>query len=258
MSIRAPGDGRATQTGPAARVALPTLPHHMTSDIVVGPRTQNRVDRALSKFAEGRLSPARHTLIDCLVSLNPDIARRLAPREDKAAARLRFARAVPLSPYLIGDTLEVLPKLPSVEPANDRAYIEDADAPHTPSQLEKLVGGCVQDLNWSASLPGVAVHDIIGDRTTTSQDRLYLLKIKAGLALPTHSHEGEEWSLILSGAYRTGKTIYRRGDLHVANAKTTHAPEILDGEDCVCLVMASGKVRMQGLLPKLAQAIVGI
>lgn len=263
MSFRAPKTG-ATQTHPAPRTAstsnrLTHRPnaHRPSSDIVVPSRPSGRVDIALSDYASGTLSPARHVLMQTLISLNPDVAQRVAPREDRAAAMLHYVRAVPLSPWLIGETLDVLSRLPSPAPANDRAYAEKPDAPFTPDVLSTLIEGCIHALNWVSYVPGVAAHDIIGNRKTEG-DRLYLLRVKAGVQMPEHTHSGEEWALILSGAYRAGKTTYRRGDLHFANEQTSHAPDILEGEDCICLVMASGKLRMNGVLPRLAQAMIGI
>jgi len=46
--------------------------------------------------------------------------------------------------------------------------------------------------------------------------------------------------------------------LHIEDETETHAPHIDEGEDCICLVMTEGLLKMQGWLPKLIQPVVGI
>ena len=113
MTSRAPQGAPQTQdaTSPvAAPVIVPSrLTHRPTSDIVVPSKPKGPVDLALSDYARGTLSPARHLLVETLIALNPDVALRVAPREDRAAATLNHVRAVPLSPSLIGDARRFVP-----------------------------------------------------------------------------------------------------------------------------------------------------
>ena len=76
--------------------------------------------------------------------------------------------------------------------------------------------------------------------------------------MPDHSHTGEEWTLILTGSYTVGEKRFTRGDLHIEDETETHAPHIDEGEDCICLVMTQGPLKMQGWLPKVVQKVVGI
>jgi putative transcriptional regulator len=120
------------------------------------------------------------------------------------------------------------------------------------------LGHGLKELKWKSLVPGVAVHDILGDRKTKDGDRLYLLRAKGGMRMPDHGHNGEEWTLILTGSYRIGDKRFSRGDLHIEDDTEIHAPHIDEGEDCICLVMTQGPLKMQGWLPKVVQRVVGI
>jgi len=62
----------------------------------------------------------------------------------------------------------------------------------------------------------------------------------------------------LKGSYRTDTQRYFRGDLHIADETTDHAPYVEEGEDCICLVVTQGQLHMKSWLPRLIQQVVGI
>jgi len=220
------------------------------------PATNDR-DDVITDYAAGNLSPAKHAVISCLVELNPKAASYAAFETNVAATLMSDLRPVPLSPYLIGETLAKLPVregLPAKIPANDETDVRAA-----PRELRELMGGKgLRDISWKSLVPGVAVHDVLGNRRTRDGDRLYLLRAKGGMKMPEHSHVGEEWTLVLSGGYVVDGKCYNRGDLHIEDEHVHHSPLISEGEDCICLVMTQGPLKMKRLLPKIVQQVVGI
>lgn len=220
---------------------------------------QNRPD-VITDFAAGNLSPAKHAIMSCAIELNPALAKTASFQTDVAASLLEDIRPVPLSPLLIGETLAKLTykdmRKPPLPAANDpqAALLRAA-----PKPLRDLMGGTgLRDIQWKSLVPGVAVHDVLGNRRTKNGDRLYILRAKGGMKMPEHSHNGEEWTLILSGSYSVNGKTYARGDLHIEDETETHAPEIAEGEDCICLVMVQGPLVMRRWFPKIIQQMVGI
>lgn len=216
-------------------------------------------DAVITEYAAGTLSLAKHFVIACHAELNPAVNDRISFRENIAASLLDDVRSVPLTPFFLGHVLSTLPYGPAREKAaNDRA-VSDAQARQAPRPLRKLLDGQgLRDIAWRSLVPGVAVYDVLGNRRFDEGDRLYLLRAKGGMQMPEHSHTGEEWTLILKGAYSVGDSVYERGALHIEDASETHSPYIHEGEDCICLVMAQGPLKMSGFVPKVVQKIVGI
>ncbi|WP_427452749.1 ChrR family anti-sigma-E factor [Litorimonas sp. WD9-15] len=235
-----------------------SAPIRISQDLLF--RTINDRDDAITDYAAGNLSPARYALMSCAVELNPDLAESAMFQTELAACLINEIRPVPLSPLLIGETLAKLSYREADEvqnvAANDHVSRQTRVAPRP---LRDLMGGTgLRDIQWKSLIPGMAIHDVLGNRRTEEGDRLYLLKAKGGMRMPEHSHNGEEWTLILNGAYTVEGRTFRRGDLHIEDETKTHSPTIEEGEDCICLVMTEGPLVMKSWLPKLIQKVVGI
>lgn len=211
-------------------------------------------DDIITEYAAGTLSPAKHIMVACQSEIAEKVAERVAFQEDIAAAMMEETDTQSLSPLFMGN---VLAALPPQEPANENSMDDPVDG-LAPKSLRHVLGHGLKDLKWKSLIPGIAVHDILGDRKTKEGDRLYLLRAKGGMRMPDHGHNGEEWTLILTGSYTTGDKRFKRGDLHIEDETEIHAPHIDEGEDCICLVMTQGPLKMQGWLPKVVQKVVGI
>ena len=205
-------------------------------------------------YAVGNLSPAKHIIVACQAEISNDVARAVSFQEDIAANMLEDGPSVPLSSHFIGEALARLP----MNCANDRELSQQQSTNFAPQTLKDVLGEGLKNMRWTSLVPGVAVHNVLGSRRQKTGDRLYLLKAKAGMKMPPHSHNGEEWTLILQGGYSEDGVSYQRGDLHIENDSATHAPHINDGEDCICLVMTQGPLQMKPLLAKFIQSVIGI
>ncbi|WP_371395471.1 cupin domain-containing protein [Fretibacter rubidus] len=211
---------------------------------------------SLDDFANGRLSVAKHLMLVCQSEISPDIAQEIAFTEEVSASLMMDSpHSRSLTPEFIGNVLAALPEVRAgVISRNDNQNPRLSMAPPT---LRDILGHGLRDMKWRSFIPGVATHDIVGDRAYDG-DRLYLMKVKAGMKMPEHDHNGEEWTLILKGGYRVNGQRFTRGDLHVAYNDNSHAPEIEAGEDCICLVMTQGKLKMQSAIGRLLQPLLGI
>lgn len=218
---------------------------HFENDVVSS-------EACITDYALGNLSPAKHIIIACQSEISEKVAEEVSFQEELATSFLDETQPVCLSPHFLGAVLE---KLPQGERDEDARPFGQGLAPKT---LRSVLGHGLQDMKWRSMVPGVAVHDVLGNRRYEEGERLYLLKAKGGMKMPEHSHRGDEWSLILTGSYTIGNKTYRRGDLHIEDDTVTHAPHIDEGEDCICLVMTEGPLLMKSWIPKVVQKIVGI
>jgi len=70
--------------------------------------------------------------------------------------------------------------------------------------------------------------------------------VKAGAALPQHTHEGAEYTLLLTGGFSDETGHYRRGDVAIADPSIDHRPVADEGEDCICLAVTDAPLRLTG------------
>jgi putative transcriptional regulator len=119
--------------------------------------------------------------------------------------------------------------------------------PRIPVPLRAYVSGSLEQLRWrnlgnaaEAELPVAAA----GFRTS-------LLRVRAGKAVPQHTHEGHELTVVLEGAFSDGVGRYRRGDLAIADPALDHRPIAEEGVDCLCLAVTDAPLRLTGRLGRL-------
>ena len=214
-------------------------------------KKMNTAEYAITEYAAGNLSPAKHAVVACQSEICEEVSSRVAFQEQIAASMIEQVQTKALSPLFMGNVLANLPLQDA--PSSDTDYKNNA-----PETLKHLLGCGLDKIKWKSLIPGVAVHDVLGDRHNKTGDRLYLLKAKGGMQMPNHGHNGEEWTLILKGSYNVGDKTFARGDLHIEGDDEIHSPHINEGEDCICLVMTQGPLKMQGLVPRLLQPLIGI
>ena len=227
--------------------------HSPLSDIQI---PMSEIETAIINYTAGKLTPARHALISCAIELNPDVAEFAALNTSVATSLLDEVKPVSLSPLFIGKVLETLSFGHPYDVANDHNPKRIMNAPPVSKGLVNR--DVIKNMSWKSLIPGVAVRDVLGNRKTKNGERLYLLKVKGGMRMPEHTHQGEEWALILSGGYHVDGKTYKRGDLHFENETNSHAPVTCEGEDCICLAMTEAPLVMKGWFPKLVQKVVGI
>ena len=73
-----------------------------------------------------------------------------------------------------------------------------------------------------------------------------LMRIQPGFGAADHDHDGEEITLILTGAYHDGFNRYAAGDLSVASPGFNHSPVAEPGEICYVLAVTYGPPKFMG------------
>jgi putative transcriptional regulator len=80
-----------------------------------------------------------------------------------------------------------------------------------------------------------------------------LLYIPPGQAVPDHSHNGLELTLVLQGSFSDATGRFRVGDLEVADQTLEHTPVADPGAPCICLAATDAPLRFNALVPRLLQ-----
>jgi len=74
--------------------------------------------------------------------------------------------------------------------------------------------------------------------------RSRLIHIKAGTKVPSHSHMGEEVTVVLKGSFKDAYGTYQPGDFIKRSGDEQHAPEALT--DCICFAITDARLDYQG------------
>lgn len=121
-----------------------------------------------------------------------------------------------------------------------------------PTTIAELATG-----RWRWIGPGMRIMAL---RPRDGDDaRLDLLRVEAGVSLPGHGHRGMELTCVLQGGFRDESGDYLAGDVAEGDAAMEHRPEALRlGEECICLIATTGRLRAHDWLARLVQPLIGV
>lgn len=195
----------------------------------------------LSAYAAGETSPGLSLLCAAQTATNPQARAFVAMAEEVAGAALKAeAPSDAAAPAMDLDAL--LARLDDAAPPAPRATLPKADGP-LPAPVAAIAGPFAQ-LSWSFRLPGVSENVIEG----FGEEKVSLLRARAGARVPDHTHRGLEATLVLAGQLQDGARVLARGDLSLSGAEHHHHPQAVGEETCYCLIVMNGGLRFTGML----------
>jgi len=205
-------------------------------------------DEWLLSYAAGALSPGRYLMVASHAAYHDGIQEKVADAEAIGGAMLESMSAADVNSRVLEQLLGQLDTTPP-EIATPRA------GAIFPEPLAEFVGGGVDSLKWRFMGPGMT-HVRLWDGP--NDEHLWLLRARGGVQVPEHGHRGEEWTLVLKGAFQTAAGRYRIGDMDVADETIEHQPIIEPDEECICLALTHGPIRFKSLAARFAQPFIGL
>jgi putative transcriptional regulator len=213
---------------------------------------QLSVDELLVAHAAGRLPEPVALAVATHLALSPAARSRYAAYEAVGGILLDGLPPAELRP----DAFErLLDRLDEPEPAPSRIQPFVAAGCHgLPSPLRDYLPGPLESLRWRSYGSAAEVELPVrapGYKTT-------LIRVKAGRAVPQHTHEGHELTVVLEGGFHDELGCYVRGDLVIADASVDHRPMADEDGDCLCLAVTDAPLRLTGMFGRFLNPFVRI
>lgn len=117
-----------------------------------------------------------------------------------------------------------------------------------PRALRQFIPGSYDELNWQILSPSIRAATLCTDINGT---RIEMLRIKPGGEVATHTHTGDEYTLILEGSFSDETGIFREGDFVVRDASHQHKPMATRDRECICLTVTDAPIRFTGFFGRL-------
>jgi putative transcriptional regulator len=113
-----------------------------------------------------------------------------------------------------------------------------------PPAIAKLVGK-PRFLQWKTLSPSMKAAKLA---TGQSECEVSLIKIKAGGKVLEHDHKGNEYTVVLRGAFSDQDGIYSAGDFIHRQSHEVHSPNATSDADCLCLTVIDAPLKFTGLI----------
>lgn len=133
--------------------------------------------------------------------------------------------------------------LNSDAPAMSKKSPSEAHRPHEawmPNAIAEMMGS--QNVQWRGKMPGFKEMHL----GTVEGCEMSLFWIKAGRAIPMHTHEGSEMTLVLEGGFSDEQGHYVRGDISIADSHVDHRPVADDDGPCIGFAVTTDALRLTG------------
>jgi putative transcriptional regulator len=208
-------------------------------------------DALLASYAAGGLVRPFHALVASHLAMKPESRAYVAALETIAAGVLDDdARPVSERESGIPDRGRRLAAI-----FGDRDHVTPGFSGDAlfPSPLAFYVGAPLEALSWRTRMPGlkeIRLEDSDGCEAS-------LLWIRAGRAMPSHTHHGMEATLVLKGSFSDALGHYGRGDMAVVDSDTDHKPVAGQDGDCICFAVSEGPVTLTGPVARLFSKLLG-
>ena len=203
--------------------------------------THHLSDEFLVEYANGSLPGPEALVVGSHLAICAECRNRVETFETVSAVLLEEGEAEAVSPGVLD---AILAKIDGPEEEDAEPLIDfDCNTLQViPSPLRNYLDGSLSDLNWKRTGRGIEEANLVRDEDV----RISLLRIRAGQKVPSHTHRGEEFTLVLSGGYADGDDHFGKGDVSLADSAKDHAPVADSDGPCLCLTVRNGATRLTG------------
>ena len=133
---------------------------------------------------------------------------------------------------------------------NETEDENDAQQPASsiPRCLRQFVPKNYESLQWRRVSADIHSIELCRDYNGA---RVELLKIRPGGKAHTHTHLGDEYTVILEGSFSDESGRYGEGDFLLRDQNDRHTPVATQDRECICLAVTEGPIQFTGFFGRL-------
>lgn len=201
-----------------------------------------------SAYAAGCLDPGFALMVETQAALRPEVQRALLKAEMIAGIMLESEDQVALSDNAFAKTLDMIADYEAngvtSKPAAQRASDSLEEILALPDALRDTVLESSVKRDWQMLTPGV--RRLVLDVDSEADVELY--RIEPRKTVPRHSHDGSEFTLVVSGGFTDESGQYGPGDMCLKGPENVHQPTADADGVCYALSMREGGLKFTGMM----------
>ncbi len=204
--------------------------------------THHTPDALLAAYATGSLPHAYALVVAAHISLCLECRAAYEAHQAGGGAVLEVVEAEAVSGGLKSRVFDLLDAPYTPQPTFSRSGVYPGPI------MEALKG---KPPSWKSLGLGVRQSILSSGREGSAR----LLCIPPGQAVPDHSHNGLELTLVLQGSFSDSTGHFGVGDLEIADQDLVHTPTADPGAPCICLAATDAPLRFRSLVPRILQPL---
>ena len=213
--------------------------------------TLTLVESLLIDYANGSLPLALEVLVETHISMNPASAKSIRMLLQLGGALLENSEPISLSE---GSFEKLMAEIDSDFDKDQEVY---TNVSNDNNLLAFPLRNYVQDIsrpkNWKRIGIGLS-EQAINFGESFGSAKLY--KIAPGCSVPSHSHEGNEVTLVLSGGFTDEYGTYGPGDISIQETGAVHKPVADEDGECIVLAVNEGPIVLTGPVGRLLNMLI--
>jgi putative transcriptional regulator len=122
-----------------------------------------------------------------------------------------------------------------------------------PRCLHQFIKTKYEDISWNRLSSDIHNYELCRDQNNA---KVELLRLKPGGTSGTHSHMGDEYTVILEGSFSDESGIYHQGDFLVRDSRHQHTPVATIDKECICLAVTEAPIQFTGFFSRLLNPLI--
>jgi putative transcriptional regulator len=166
---------------------------------------------------------------------------------------LRLQPAPP-SPELKNNLFDLIDQL-SIDDASNVTVTSQTNTNNQslPRCLHQFIKTGYEDIPWKRLSPDIHSYELCRGQNNA---KVELLRIKPGGTSGTHTHMGDEYTVILEGSFSDESGLYRQGDFLVRDSRHKHTPVATIDKECICLAVTEAPIQLTGFFGRLLNPLI--
>ncbi len=197
-------------------------------------------DELLTAYSAGSLPLSQALCISAHIEHCDICARKLMRLNRVGSELMQNLKPARASDELKEKLMQRLDSLAEAEP-EPKAEAVDSSIPRCLRQF--FDKGGYDSLRWRRVSTDIQSVELCRD---SNGAKVELLKIRPGGSAHTHTHLGDEYTVILEGSFSDETGLYRQGDFLVRDENDRHTPVATKDRPCICLAVTEGPVQLTG------------